>query len=101
MFALSLLCGILIAGGVLSPGQEPPRPSPITVQVGEAATRQGGFLEFLKVLATLDVAPAEEELESTLKRRPWVRVTGDQAEVAVAITRARRSESSRSKSKDG
>jgi hypothetical protein len=102
MFALSLLCGSLIAGGVLSSGQEPPpRPSPITVQVGETATRQGGFLEFLKVLATLDVAPAEDELESILERKPWLQVTGDQGEVAVAITRARRSESSRSKSKDG
>jgi hypothetical protein len=101
MVALSLLCGMLIAGGVLPSGQEPPRPSPITVQVGETATRQGGFLEFLKVLATLDVAPAEDELESTIERKPWLRVTGGEAEVAVAITNARRSESSRSKSKDG
>jgi hypothetical protein len=69
--------------------------------VGETATRQGGFLEFLKVLATLDVEPAERELESTLRQRPWLRVTDDQGDVAVAITRARRTESSRSTSKDG
>ncbi len=101
MVAVWLLCGHLVTWGAVSPAQEPPRPSPITVQVGETATRQGGFLEFLKVLATLDVAPAEDELESTLRKKPWLRVTGDQGEVAVAVTRARRSESSRSKSKDG
>lgn len=102
MCAVWLLSACLGVASGLSPAQEPPPPpSPITVQVGDTATRQGGFLEFLKVLATLDVEPAERELASTLRQRPWLRVTDDQGDVAVAITRARRTESSRSTSKDG
>lgn len=100
---LSRVCAVMLVslGATVSvaSGQTGPA-DPIRVQVGEAATARGGLLEHTLVLASRDTARIERELASAVGGRDWVRVTSTDPEVAVALRRTSRTQSSRSFSKD-
>jgi len=78
----------------------PPARGPIAVEIGNPGDSHDGLLDMLLAVDD-DTLVAERELADALSDRPWLRVVADRGEAAVAVSRGRRSISSRSRSKDG
>lgn len=100
-----LLAAVILAVtlGAAAPGaDQAARPvEAITMQVGADAARRGGLLDTRLAVTEDDAAAAEEGLVSGLQGRWWLQLVPNAGEVAAAVTRCQRSQSSHSRSKDG
>lgn len=103
MSRMPLLLAIFLFLAVPAAAQPPrlPPSRPIAVEVGSSASERGGLLDRLLAAVDDEGATAERGLARGLADRPWLRVVSGEGEAAIAVSRAHRSISSQSRSKDG
>ncbi len=102
MSLLLLLVAVALAAPH-APAAQRPAPvieRPIALELGEGATKKGGFLYPFFPIRSDDTGEAEKGLLRGLRDRPWLRVVASEGEVAVVVRHGRRTMTSERHSRD-